>query len=191
MTSRVRPPGTFSCARCPAVTVMLEAGGADTYTQQAIPGSEPSRGSRTHDSRKAMREPRALAARLEVDGGGALRRPMLSSVSSAALADMGIGLLPPTSSPLVSQEAAEQAALRAMPGRTIREAVLADFSNTHAVPAINMLAWAVALTVPSRAQAGPPAGLTVKPLFMVVFIDGITGAFIMAAGGGRLPPDES
>ena len=41
MTSRVRSPGTFSCARCPAVTVMLEAGGADTYTSQAIPGSEP------------------------------------------------------------------------------------------------------------------------------------------------------
>ena len=116
---------------------------------------------------------------------------MLSSVSSAALANMGIGLLPPTSSPLVSQEAAEQAALRATPGRTIREAVLADFSNTHAVPAINTLAWAVALTVPSRAQAGPPPGLTVKPLFMVAFIDGITGTFIMAAGGGRLPPDES
>jgi len=27
-------------ARCPAVTVTLEAGGADTYTQRAIPGSE-------------------------------------------------------------------------------------------------------------------------------------------------------
>ena len=44
MTSRVRPPGTFSCARCPAVPVMLEAGGADTYTRRAIPGSEPSQG---------------------------------------------------------------------------------------------------------------------------------------------------
>src|SRR5271166_692178 len=41
MTSRVRSPASFPCARCPAVTVTLEAGGADTYTQRAIPGSEP------------------------------------------------------------------------------------------------------------------------------------------------------
>jgi uncharacterized membrane protein YphA (DoxX/SURF4 family) len=31
----------FACARCPAVTVTLEAGGAGTYTARAIPGSEP------------------------------------------------------------------------------------------------------------------------------------------------------
>jgi len=30
-----------SCAHCPAVTVTLDAGGAGTYTKQAIPGSEP------------------------------------------------------------------------------------------------------------------------------------------------------
>ena len=33
-----------ACARCPAVTVMLEAEGADTYAQRGIPGSEPSQG---------------------------------------------------------------------------------------------------------------------------------------------------
>ena len=49
---------------------------------------------------------------------------------------------PPASPAVVSQEAAEQAALRAMPGRIVREAVLADFSNAHAVPVINTLAWA-------------------------------------------------
>ena len=32
----------FPCARCPAVTVMLEAGGAGTYTQRAIPGADRS-----------------------------------------------------------------------------------------------------------------------------------------------------
>ena len=37
----------FTCARRPAVTVTLEAGGADTDTQRAIPGSEPSQGSCT------------------------------------------------------------------------------------------------------------------------------------------------
>jgi hypothetical protein len=31
----------FTRVRCPAVTVTLEAGGADTYTQRAIPGTEP------------------------------------------------------------------------------------------------------------------------------------------------------
>jgi hypothetical protein len=41
VTSRVRSPGTFTCARCPAATVMLDAGGADTYTQRAIPGPGP------------------------------------------------------------------------------------------------------------------------------------------------------
>ena len=117
--------------------------------------------------------------------------PMLSSVSSISLANMGIKLQPPASPAVVSQEAAEQAALRAMPGRIVREAVLADFSNAHAVPVINTLAWAVALTVPPRAWGGPLPGRPVKPLFMVVFIDAMTGAFIMAAGGGQLQPCES
>jgi hypothetical protein len=44
MTSRDhRAPS--GCARCPAVTVMLEAGGAGTYTQRAIPGRESRLGS--------------------------------------------------------------------------------------------------------------------------------------------------
>jgi len=30
-----------TCARCPAGTVTLEAGGAGTYTQRAIPGPGP------------------------------------------------------------------------------------------------------------------------------------------------------
>ena len=34
-----------TCVRCPAATVMLDAGGAGTYTQRAIPGSEPRLGS--------------------------------------------------------------------------------------------------------------------------------------------------
>jgi hypothetical protein len=34
----------FTCARCPAVTVTLEAGGADTYTQGAISGNELGQG---------------------------------------------------------------------------------------------------------------------------------------------------
>ena len=37
----------FTCARCPAVTVTLEAGGAGTYDQRAIPGSEPGQDSCT------------------------------------------------------------------------------------------------------------------------------------------------
>jgi hypothetical protein len=104
---------------------------------------------------------------------------------------MGIRLKPPTSSALVSREAAERAALRSMPGRVVREAILADFTDSHAVPAIDALAWVVALTVPSQALGGPPPGHPMKPLFMVVFIDAGTGAFIMAAGGGQLRPHGS
>jgi len=37
----------FTCARRPAVTVPLETGGADTYIQRAIPGSEPGQDSCT------------------------------------------------------------------------------------------------------------------------------------------------
>jgi hypothetical protein len=44
MTSRVRSPGTFH-ARCPgAVTVTLEAGGAGTYIERAIPDLRPHQG---------------------------------------------------------------------------------------------------------------------------------------------------
>jgi hypothetical protein len=122
----------------------------------------------------------------------ALRRPMLSSVSSAALAHAGIRLQPPTSSAVVSQEAAERAAVRAMPGRTVRETVLAEFSDIHAVPAINTLAWAVSLTVPPgsrRPWAGPfPGSPGMEPSYLVVFIDARTGAFIMATSRGRLQP---
>ncbi len=37
----------FTCTRCPTVTVTLETGGADTYTQRAIPGPQPSQDSCT------------------------------------------------------------------------------------------------------------------------------------------------
>ena len=117
---------------------------------------------------------------------------MLSSVSSAALADAGIRLQPPTSSAVMSQEAAERAAVRAMPGRTVRETMLADFSDTHTVPAISTLAWAVSLTVPPGSRppsAGPPPGHPgMAPSYLVVFIDARTGAFIMATSQGRLQP---
>lgn len=117
---------------------------------------------------------------------------MLSSVSSVALADVGIRLQPPTSSAVVSQEAAERAAVRAMPGTTARETVLADFSDTRTVPVISTLAWAVSLTVPPGSRppsAGPPPGHPgMEPSYLVVFIDARTGAFIMATSQGRLRP---
>src|SRR5260370_1516302 len=117
---------------------------------------------------------------------------MLSSVSSAALAHAGIRLQPPTSSAVVSQEAAERAAVRAMPGRTVRETVLADFSDIHTVPAINTLAWAVSLTVPPGSpppSGGPfPGSPGTEPSYLVVFIDARTGGFIMATRQGRLQP---
>ncbi len=120
---------------------------------------------------------------------------MLSSVSSTALARTGIRLQPPTSSAVVSREAAERAAVQAVPGRTIQETVLADFSNTHAVPPINTLVWAISLTVPPGSRmtsAGPPPGHPeIERTYQVVFIDARTGTFIMATSGGRFQPRQS
>ena len=77
-----------------------------------------------------------------------------------------------------------------MPGSTVRETVLADFSDTHHVPAISMLAWAISLTDASGFRphsAGPARGrVVVKPSYLVVFIDAGTGEFIIATKGGRL-----
>ncbi len=117
--------------------------------------------------------------------------PMLKTVSATALAQAGIRLQPPTSSAVVSQAAAQQAALRASPAgpaSAVREAVLADFSDTNHVPPIHALAWAVSLTIPPgfRApSAGPPPGdpALKAPSYLVVFIDASTGAFIEGTAG--------
>ena len=50
-----------SCARCPAIIVTLEAGGAGTYTQRAIPGTEPSQDSRGGDDPPLIAADVALA----------------------------------------------------------------------------------------------------------------------------------
>ena len=77
-----------------------------------------------------------------------------------------------------------------MPGSAIRETVLADFSDTHHVPAIHALAWVISLADASGFRphpAGPArGGAVVQPSYLVVFIDAGTGEFIMAANGGRL-----
>ena len=104
---------------------------------------------------------------------------MLGSVHPTVLAQAGIRMLPPTSSAVVNQEEAEQAAVRSMPGHAVREAVLTDLSDTHHVPAINTLAWAISLRVPPgwrAASAGPwPGRAAMKPSYLVVFIDAVTG----------------
>jgi len=115
---------------------------------------------------------------------------MLNSVSATALARAGIRLQAPTKPAAVSQDAAQRAALQAMPGSAVRETVLADFSDTHHVPAISTLAWAISLTDASGFRphpAGPArGGAVVKPSYLVVFIDAGTGEFVMATKGGRL-----
>jgi hypothetical protein len=116
--------------------------------------------------------------------------PLLNSVSAATLAEAGIQLRAPTTSAVISQAAAQQTALQAFPGTsTVRETVLADFSDTDHVPAINALAWAISLTVPSGykpASAGPPPGHPgMRVSYLVVFIDATTGKFIMATSGGQ------
>ena len=116
--------------------------------------------------------------------------PMLKTVSATALAQAGIRLQPPTSSAVVSQAAAQQAALSASPAgpaSAVREAVLADLNDTNNVPPIHTLAWAVSLTMPPgfRApSAGPPGNPPPKaPSFLVVFIDASTGAFTEGMAG--------
>ena len=111
---------------------------------------------------------------------------MLNSVSATALARAGIRLQAPTKPATVSQDAAQRAALQAMPGSTIRETVLADFSDTHHVPAISTLAWAISLTDASGFRGHARGRAVVKPSHLVVFIDAGTGEFIMATKGGRL-----
>lgn len=118
--------------------------------------------------------------------------PMLSTVSATVLAQAGIQLQEPTSTAAISQSAAEQAALQQMPGSTVREAVLTDFSDAHAVPSISTLAWAISLTPPPGFRApsqGPaPGPATGNPAlnpasYMVIFIDAKTGAFIEGTAG--------
>jgi hypothetical protein len=57
----------FACAGCPAGTITLEAAGAGTYAQRAIPGSDPShvQGSRSRKARslKMSLRPRLRPAR--------------------------------------------------------------------------------------------------------------------------------
>jgi hypothetical protein len=116
--------------------------------------------------------------------------PVLNSASATDLAQAGIQLKGPTSSAAVSQAVAQQTALQEFPGSTVREAVLANFSNTHHVPEINTLAWAISLTSPSGidpASVGPPPGHPgLKLSYLVVFIDAATGEFIQSTAKGHL-----
>lgn len=115
-------------------------------------------------------------------------QPVLNSASAADLAQDGIQLLNPTSTATVSQAAAQQTAMQAFLGSSVRETVLANFSDTHHVPAINALAWAVSLSFPSGinpTSEGPPPGHPgLKMSYLVVYIDATTGAFIEAASKG-------
>jgi hypothetical protein len=89
MTSHVRSPGTFCCARCPAVTVMLEAGGADTYTPQAIPGSGPGPFS-LHLFRHRRRRSRRLAPARSADAlNAALPRKALAAQAGRGVKHRG------------------------------------------------------------------------------------------------------
>lgn len=106
------------------------------------------------------------------------------------LAQAGIRLRAPTSSAAVSKSAAQRTALLSFPGITaVRQAVLADFSDTHRVPVIDTLAWVVSFAIPpgysvgSTGPVGNPAQKTTS--YLVVFIDAKTGAFIQAAAGGH------
>jgi hypothetical protein len=130
----------------------------------------------------------ALGATLAASAS-ATPSPMLKSVSATFVSQAGIQLRAPTGSAAVIQHAAQQTALQEFPGSTVRETVLTNFSDTHHVPAISTLAWAVSLTVPSDfpAPSGPaPARSHMKPSYLVVFINATTGTFIEAISGGKV-----
>lgn len=129
------------------------------------------------------------AGRPTATGAAATRTaapPTLAGVSPAELARAGIRLQAPTGRATVSKSAAQRAALRSFPGITaVRNAVLADFANTHRVPPAHALAWAFSLAIPPGYRAAPNGGAptdngTAKISYLVVFINAKTGAFIQA-----------
>lgn len=129
------------------------------------------------------------AARPTATGAAATRTaasPTLAGVSPAELAQSGIRLQAPTGRATVSKSAAQRTALRTFPGITaVRNAVLADFANTHRVPPVHALSWAFSLAIPPgyrvAANGGaPPGNRTAKLSYLVVFINAKTGAFIQA-----------
>jgi hypothetical protein len=68
-----------ACARCPAGTVVLEAGGADTDTQQAIPGSKP------------LKDFRSYPNTMRVLGSQTVIHPKLAALALVASLAVGCG----------------------------------------------------------------------------------------------------
>lgn len=113
--------------------------------------------------------------------------PSLEAVSSSALAQEGIQLQPPTSTAAVTQAAAENAAVAALPGSTVRQSVLAEFTDSNHVPVISALAWAVSLSPPTGfdgPSVGPAGGGPGTAAgYVVVFINAQTGTMLEGIAG--------
>ncbi|MGD0115753.1 MAG: hypothetical protein ABSC13_07105 [Dehalococcoidia bacterium] len=115
----------------------------------------------------------------------------LKSVSSAALAEVGITLsAPPANATAIARSAAESSVQAEIPGATVREGVLAIVDDIHANPAIHCLCWVMSITppggikFPSAGPFGTGARATPSPpTFLLFMFDAATGAFVEGTSG--------
>lgn len=121
---------------------------------------------------------------LTVRAAGSTSGPTLTAVSAQTLASGGITLSTPTTTAAVSQSAAIQAAQTQFPGAQVHQAVLAQVQDSHQVPALDRLCWAVSLVPPAGTESvGPPGSTPLPASYFVLFIDAQTGAFVFGTAG--------
>ena len=108
----------------------------------------------------------------------------MNTVSASKFAEAGITLSSPSESPKVSQSQAEAIATARYPGTTVRESVLAHYSNTHRTPKVDRLCWVISLggvalpLLPAGGKSTPTAAT-----FWAVAIDGNTGQYVEGFAG--------
>src|SRR5437867_4335737 len=123
-------------------------------------------------------------------GGDEPSTPRLAWASSESLAQVGIVLSAPDGRARVDGVSAVDRVTQEFPGASIREIVLAQVDDTHAVPERHCLCW-VASIVPagglSFPSSGPPgASRTVAvPSYMIVLFDANSGAFVEGAASSE------
>ena len=112
------------------------------------------------------------------------RAVLMRTASADSLAAAGIRLTAPDATPLIDRAAAEQTALRANPGGSVREAVFARVDDDHAQnPEVHCVCWVVSimheygLRYPSNGPPGNPS-TPAPPTYEIEIIDGTTGGFI-------------
>jgi hypothetical protein len=114
--------------------------------------------------------------------------PGLKAAPAEQLASAGITFRAPSAPAVISSDVATRAALVQVPGGTVDQIILADFTDTHRSPAVSGLVWAVSFR-PSAAvvrPGGPAVGHSdaMAPLvYIVILIDANTGEFVEGLSG--------